>query len=224
MRLVVKFALGVLLLVSALPAFSQTQTNSILVSDFANLSGDGFNYFFSWFGGTPSADQFLQNSGFVSIQGINGGNPTEDGFAQKNIAGPAGTNVNNLQIELTAKLAPGNGASQAVIFLLDSDGTELDFSFPLLVNSPFNASTFTTSKIFVSPTNGVQISAGSDGVFDLSHVTTVGLAGIDGGTNDFRIFYDNLSLTVVPEPSTLGLGLLGLSACVFRLRRLNRRS
>jgi hypothetical protein len=92
---------------------------------------------------------------------ISGGNPTVSGGASAQglkLRLPDATGM-----RLTARLLPGNAATVIVVIVLDADGTNLRFTFPL---SAFNTSTFASSTISFSA--AATSAAGSKAGFDFA--------------------------------------------------------
>src|SRR2546425_9137109 len=91
---------------------------AVVLSDFSNLAAQSPTFSGSWRGGSPVADQFVQNSGFISLQPVNGGNPQDDGDF---LVAPLAFSIAGLnQISLTARVDTGNAASSLIVLLYDN--------------------------------------------------------------------------------------------------------
>ena len=171
----------------------------VVLSDFSNLAGQNPTFEGSWRGGSPIANQYVQNSGFISIQSVSGGNPLDD--ASDFFVTPSTFSIGSfVTVSVTAKIDTGNAASSFKLLLQDGNFKTEVATFSL---ASFNGS-FSTQTSTLSTTSG----------FDSSHIVLWQIvSGNPGNSNAFRVSFDNAA--VVPEPSTfalLGLGLAGALA------------
>ena len=192
------------------PLVAQSQ---ILMSNFSDLAGQAFSPFdSSWYGGSPAANQFSQDSGFVSFLPVSGGNPTGTGSLIANIAGSSlGSNPVSFSgvtsLSLTVRVDTGNASTSVSIEVLDSSGTTS------IGSAQFAASSFTST---FSTITAPFVLTGNGNVSTAAYWTMSGDANI-GNPTDFRMSFDNL--TAIPETSTGVLVGLGLVA-VFLSRKL----
>lgn len=183
---------------------SHSQT-LVTLSDFSNLSGQGATFSGSWRGGSPAANQYVQNTGFGTITTVNGGNPQDDGDF---LVEPVSTlNIGSLnQISLTLRVDSGNTDASLKVILFDDQLTSIAATFSL---SGLTTGSFTTLQSTLSSNIGF-------------HRNLVSAWQISGGagvaTNNTRVSLDNVA--VVPEPSTYALlGVAGVSAVIFARRK-----
>jgi len=181
----------------------------ILISDFSNLSTQAFSPFGqSWNGGTPAADQFVQNSGNVSITSVNGGNPDGQGNFNASLPGSESVNLTGmLTLQLTARVDSGNANTALTIVLEDGSFTEIG-------TATFLASSFNSS--FSTVNAPITLAGGGD----ITNATFWTLSGDNVVGDTVRMSFDNLdAILAVPEPSSfamLGLGLGFLGFCFYR--------
>ncbi len=176
-----------------------THAQIVVLSDFSNFTAEGPSFDASWMGGTPSVPQFIQGAGFISIQSVNGGNPQDDGSVIVPLA--ATLNLSGLStISITARQDTGNAAPIINVTLFDS-------SF----NTAF--ATFSTAS-FGPMFSNQQLTITENPGFDSSSVVAYQFGGGNFvGVSNFRLSLD--SLTVIPEPTSatlvlIGIGILGV--------------
>ncbi len=182
----------------------------ILASDFSDFAAQLFPPMTpSWNNGV---DQYTQNSGFISITSVNGGNPGGDGNFTAGFPGAASVDFSTMSFaNLNASVDIGNASTSVTVTFLDDLTTAV-------ATATFSASSFTsvlsTQSVLLSYTN----------VGNLAAVTYWRVEG-DGIPSDaFRFSFSDLSVSTVaaPEPSALLLGLFGIGCVgtlVFRKKR-----
>jgi len=188
----------------------------IVLSNFDNFS---LQYFApmgtSWNGGSPSIDQYVQNTGYISITPVNGGDPKGDGYFFAGLPGSATLNFTGLTfLSINARVDAGNASSIFHIQLFD------DVNPNPVATTTFTASSFTSS--FSTQSAAIVLS----GIGDITHITYWRMDGDNINSNSFRYSFENLSaITAVPEPSTYALGAVSLLAlCIARRGLCKRRA
>ena len=159
----------------------------------------------SWNSGSPSTNQFIQNTGFIVVAPVNGGDPTGDGSFDAALTGTTPISFSTItQLSLTARVDSDNEVGSVVVEVSDS-------GFTLIGSSTFATSLFTSTFSTVSVP---FVSAGGGVITDATYWR---LAGDTSAANSIRMSYDNLS--AVPEPSIIALAALGLIGVAAARRR-----
>ena len=189
----------VTLLAFSIALSTLTGKAEITISDFSNLAGENPVFSGSWNNGTP---QFTQQSGFISIEPVNGGNPSESGDFAVTLSSPLNL-TSQPNIALTAR------------FDLNNADTTISVGFT-------DGNLNTVSAIFAGFTSSfstIQVARNSfTGDFDWSNVSDYAIGGGNpAGSATVRWSVD--SLTAVPEPSTYALMALGGLVLLFMARR-----
>ncbi len=187
------FAAGVLAAVSSATAFGAT-----LLSDFNNgdLTGTFSN---TWSG------SLVQNGTFASI-----GSPATDFGDYRSLTFSA-IDISGLStVSITARLDSGNTATGFTVNLISGSGSAFASAY-------FDASLFNTGS-FVTVTTA-WVDGGSFNPASLRAWQITG--GSPSSTTNFRMSFDSLSVSAVPEPATYAgfFGLAALGFCVLRRRR-----
>ena len=176
----------------------------ILISDFENLSAQALSFNGAWNGGEPFTDQFVQETDFISITSVNGGDPKGDGTLYANLDGVVPLDFTGMtHLSLVAKVDAGNQVEKLVVEVRDSTFTVIGTStfFTTSYNSSFSAQ----SAVFVL----------GDGV--LSDAAYWVLYGDSIGGNSIRMSFDEL--VAIPEPSTVCLAVVSLVGLAIARRR-----
>ena len=186
----------------------------VTLQNFSNVIGSNTFFTGSWevagssTGSASPNSQFSQGSGVYNITGSTSTNSADSSIVFFNSPSLAiGTNT---QLSVTAQVLSGNTAGSFTIFLANANGRSASVSFS---TSLFNGGGYATATLSLVPTSG----------FDPNAIETLTITGNQiGGTDSFRISFDNISATSVPEPATyaaiLGAATLGLAY----LRRRNQ--
>ncbi len=134
------------------------------------------------------------------------GSPATD-FGNFLLVTPLNLTGNN-GFSLTAKLDSGNTATGFIVLAYN---TPTDFASAAFTASGFNSSSFSTVTSAWSTT----------GSFNPAGVIGWSISGgAPSSTTVFRVSFDNLQATAVPEPGTIGLLALAAGSGIFlRLRR-----
>jgi hypothetical protein len=137
---------------------------------------------------------------------VGGGSPDNTGyFAFADIVGGSFNATGLTQLSATARLDDVNAGTGFIINLFDGTGR--------------GALTATFSESNLNFTTGtVQVTAHPEGG-DISNIQYFGIAGI-GTTAPFRISFDNISISAIPEPGTYAAlaGMLALGFVFWRRR------
>ncbi len=179
---------------AALLLTSPFASAQVLISDFSDIGAQAFTPFNqSWNGGSPLTDQYVQNSGNISITAVNGGSPTGQGsfdavFPGSNLQTPASVDLSGtLTLDLTARVDAGNTNSSLTIVLDDNQGIEIGSA--TFLTSEFTTSFSTVDAVF-TPIGGGNISQAA--VWTLSG---------DASPNDnVRMSFDNLTASSAAVP------------------------
>lgn len=195
-----RLSLALAVLIAPLGAFGQT-----VLSDFSDLGSQNPSFLESWdSAGTP---QYSQQSGFVTIEPVTGGNPQSDGYF---IAGTSLDLTAHVSLEVTAREGGGNATGNFSVAFYNND----------VLNGPgaVRVYTFTASDFAGVSFNTESVGLGSfdfeDVSFDPSAVTfwSIEADPLLDPVQDFRFDFDNIQLTPVPEPTTWALLALGAGA------------
>jgi len=170
---------------------------AVLVSDFSSFSSQLLPPMgITW--SNAGIDQYIQDSGFISIAPVNGGAPKGDGYFNAMLPGSASLNFTGLNtLSLTARVDAGNASS--ILHVLFYDNT-----FTQVASNTFNATDFTSTF----STKDVTLSL--SGIGDPTAVTYWQINGDGIASDAFRYSFDNLSVSAIPEPRIIGLLLAGL--------------
>lgn len=195
--------------VASFPAAATAQT---VLSDFSDIAAQNETFTTSW--GAPN--QYTQNAGFITIEPVEAGNPQGDG-----------TLLVRMDLDLTVHTsidvrAREDSGNQVGVFSIvffnpqgppDSQGTSVGYTF----STADFASGFTTRSIDLSAPPDFTV---GEAPFDPSAVNywQIEADPINGSTSDFRMAFDQLQLTTVPEPSTWAMLMIG--GALFLWRRL----
>jgi hypothetical protein len=168
------------------------------LSDFNN--GDLTGIFSNTWSGS-----LTQNGTFATISG-----PATDFGDYKSPTFTAIDITGQTNVTVRAKLEAGNTSTGFTVNLISGPGSAVASAY--FDATLFNSTNFTTASI--TWVNG--------GIFNSSNLRAWQITGgSPTSTTNFRISYDNLSTSAIPEPATyaalFGLGGLGLAA--FRRRR-----
>lgn len=196
--------LGAATLVAVLPRPAAAQT---VLSDFSALAGQSPAFLDSWKAGAN--DQYVQQSGYVSIEPVSGGNPQSDGRFL--VATALDLNA-FASLQVTAREGTGNLTDSITILFENSGGAVREYTFAATTFS--GGSFFTASVSLATPSY-------SDGNFDPAAVTAWSIEGnkLQAPVQDFRFEFDRVQLTPVPEPGTWALLLFGAGAFWLHRRR-----
>lgn len=194
--------LGAVALFAVLPGSAAAQT---VLSDFSGLAGQSPAFLDSWKAGAN--DQYVQRSGYVSIEPVNGGNPRSDGRFLVTTA----LDLNAFtSLQVTAREVTGNLTGLITILFENSGGAVREYTFAATAFS--GGSFFTASVSLATP-------SASDNNFEPTAVTAWGIEGDKSqAVRDFRFEFDHVQLTPVPEPGAWALLLFGAGACWLRGR------
>ena len=195
-----------LVVASYSPAFSQT----ILLNDFSNWLAVNPNGGFA----TNSWDnlgtyQVVQETGYISIEPVSGGDPQGDGTLYADVGGTFPKDLSGFGfVTLTLRLQPTNTNTSFTLAIADTSGNQIgsaDF-----VSSLFNTASFTTVTAVLSVTVPASIN-------DVGGIFLYG----DGSTSTLANFdVTEATATVVPEPATWALLAGSLTTVmIFRRRR-----
>ncbi|MFZ4682264.1 MAG: PEP-CTERM sorting domain-containing protein [Terrimicrobiaceae bacterium] len=195
-----------LLLLLSFSVCSLTLQGQTLISDFSNIAVQAFDPFNgNWNGGSPAANQYIQNTGFIVIAPVNGGDPKGDGSFDASLAGTTPISFASItQLSLTARVDSGNQATSVEVQIRDS-------AFTVIGSATFATSLFTSSFSTVS----APFVLGGGGT--ITDATYFRMAGDGVAANSVRVSFDNLA--AVPEPSTIALAVLGLIGVTAARRR-----
>ena len=184
-----------------------------LLSDFDDFASEDTSFLGTW---TDNLEvpQFSQQSGYIRIEpaGVSGGNPEGNGSFQQNFG--VTFDLNNFHsVSLTGRNVTGNQLSSFGVFFLDDESGVRSFRFDV---ADFNTLTFDT--ITLSTANAANYQDRNTASFKTASITAWGIEGdLTEPGSDFRFEFDSVS--VVPEPSTYALMLLGGAALWFVRRR-----
>ena len=187
-----RFASSLILLFAPLVGIAETISN-FNTSD--NIGSSIFND--TWVG------QYSDGGTFGSI----GGTATDFGSFINILEAPVSIG-GDTHINLTARLDSGNSATGVTVVLYN------DFENYAYAN--FSSSLLTTNFTTLS----VEFVA--VGTFDASNVIAFGLSGgSPASTTNFRMSFDGISTSAIPEPSTAAalLGVAAIGFCGLRRRR-----
>ncbi len=194
-----KMALAAALLVAMLTTSSQADT---LLSDFSNFNLTGT--YVQWDSGTftSNADNFRVEANDFGGGFFNFDSPID------------GSGNNYLQVLLSVNA--DNVADKFNTVLIDADGTERVYRFG-------NLAVGDNQLLSVNLDNFLQDNnAGSTPGLDLANLTVFHLQGtFENGDPGLAqdLTFDNLALTVVPEPTSTGIVALGLLGMMIKRRR-----
>lgn len=169
-----------------------------LLSDFNNgdLTGTFSN---TWSG------SLIQNGTYASI-----GSPATDFGDYRSLTFSAIDISGLTTVSITARLDSGNTATGFTVNLISGSGSAYASAY-------FDASLFNTSTFVTATTTWVD--GGSFNPASLRAWQITG--GAPSSTTTFRVSFDTLSVSAVPEPATYAaiIGLASLGFCAVRRRR-----
>lgn len=204
----------VALFASVLAVAASVEANQIILSDF---NGTGFDFTYGQW--TPS--DITTGSTFVTISavGLQGG-------AGVNFTPHVTLNNYHTQLVVTARIGRDNESSQFNIVLIDNDPGGVEFFVYFFPATLFNNSTFTTiTRSLLDPPDYYAVQSGTpDGTLNLDAsggMPNFQIQGNYANTTD-RFHWEFDIVYIVPEPSTIGLALVGLG--LIGLRVVRRRS
>jgi hypothetical protein len=194
MKSVSKLICSISIVLLPLAAIGQT------LSTFDSLGGG--NYGGSWV--TP-INAISLTSGVATI-----GSPAlaDGNFEFADISAGTISLDTSLVLNYTARVDVGNLSNSFLVRIADTSG---DYSLQALI--------VTTSWVSAQFVTGSAVLT-SSGTGDASQSAYFTLSG-DGSTNAFRMSFDSLSVSAIPEPSsyTTLFGVTALGACLLRRRR-----
>jgi len=193
-----------LLIASFLAILAGTAHANLLLEDFSSFAAELPSSDGSWsFGGI---DQYVQNSGFISVTPVSGGNPRDDGsFTLSN----SSFDLTGLSwVAVSARVDSGNAAGSFSLTFYDGSLNAATASF--------------AAASFSSSFSTVAASLSYAGGFDSSNVVAWQIGGGNfTPANDFRMSFNQIDVMAVPEPGAVWLMFFGI-ALLFPLARLRR--
>jgi hypothetical protein len=205
-----RFSLALAVLIAPLGAFGQT-----VLSDFSDLDSQNPTFLESW--NNAGTAQYSQQSGFITIEPVGGGNPQSDGYF---VVGTSLDLTAHVSLEVTAREGAGNATGNfSVVFYNNDDfdtgpGALRVYTFAA---SDFAGVSFSTESVGLGSFNYEDINFNPSAVTFWSIEADPSLVT----AQDFRFDFDNIQLTPVPEPTTWAL--LALGAGAFWANRARRK-
>lgn len=187
--------------------FSQT----ILLNDFTDWLAVNPNGGFaasSWDNG--GTYQVVQQTGYISIEPVSGGDPLGDGYLYADVSGTPPINLSTYDyLSVSIQLQLTNTSTSFSVAVSDSFGTEIGSA--LFAASLFNTSSFTQATALISWT--IPASRNDvGGIYIYADSNAASIANFD---------VTQVEATTIPEPSTWLLLAGGLTTVVV-FRRRNR--
>jgi hypothetical protein len=179
-------------------ASSSAVSGAAPLSDFNNgdLTGTFSN---TWSGA------LIQNGTFASI-----GSPATDFGDYRSLTFSAIDITGLANVSITARLDLGNTATGFTVNLISGSGNASASAY-------FDASLFNTSNFVTVSTAWVDNGSFNPASLRAWQIT----GGSPSSTTNFRVSFDSLSVSAIPEPSTFAalIGLASLGFCAVRRRR-----
>ena len=77
-----------------------------------------------------------------------------------------------------------------------------------------------STKVYTISVNGVQVVSSAYTVASIAGFSSIRFTKVsDGGTTDLNYFIDNVAVSAIPEPGTVGLAFLALAFCGVVMRK-----
>jgi hypothetical protein len=195
-----RFSLALAVLIAPLGVTGQT-----VISDFSDLASQNPTFLESWV--NAGTAQYSQQSGFITIEPVSGGNQQSDGYFVVDTTLDLTAHVS---LEVTAREGGSNATGIFSVVFYNNDGfsglgAARVYTFTA---SDFAGGSFSTKAV------GLGSFAFEDVGFNASSVSFWSIEAdpsLDPAQN-FRFDFDNVQLTPVPEPTTWALLALGAGA------------
>lgn len=212
---------NVLFMVALIAATSASA--QITISDFSTAPGgaDFSGGVGTWNNG--AADQFTTSAGVLSITSVSSGNPDSTGyFAFADLQGGGSINavaLNLTQLIVTARIDVGNVATGGVsVIFYDGDGSGTEALYGTFANDGVSIGSFTSGGFTTQTITLIAHPAGGNA----ANIRYFGISGA-GPTANFRMSFDSIVVSAVPEPSTYAMiaGVLALGFVAWRRRSVS---